>query len=209
MTAPFTTRDLAGDLLAIADAEGAERFTVVGVSLGAQAAIELAVAQPERVQALFLMGATGRAQSALDVVANRALTFLLEPLGLRRFVAGKALSVLFGPTFRVEQPAAREEQRKRIAALDGRDAAFAVRCWAGRRRQLDVASALRMPVRIAVGEEDGACPPPVAVELAAAIAGARVERVVGAGHTIPLEQPTRGGDLLAQLLAETASPHIA
>src|SRR5258708_6693104 len=47
----FSTRDLAEDLRAILVREEIERATVIGVSIGGVAAMELALAHPERVEA--------------------------------------------------------------------------------------------------------------------------------------------------------------
>src|SRR5438128_354774 len=48
---PYTTAQLAGDLLAVLDAAGVARTHVVGLSMGGMIAQELALAHPERVAA--------------------------------------------------------------------------------------------------------------------------------------------------------------
>lgn len=59
---PYTTRQLAGDAIAVLDAVGVARAHVVGLSLGGAAAQELALAAPERVRSLALIS-TFAAQS--------------------------------------------------------------------------------------------------------------------------------------------------
>ncbi len=54
----FTTGDLSRDLLAVLDAEKVAQATIVGISLGAWCATELAIDHPDRVNGLVLLGAT-------------------------------------------------------------------------------------------------------------------------------------------------------
>src|SRR6202046_46715 len=49
---PYTIADLGGDVLALADAHGIERFAYAGVSLGGMTGIWLAATAPERVTSL-------------------------------------------------------------------------------------------------------------------------------------------------------------
>jgi pimeloyl-ACP methyl ester carboxylesterase len=56
---------------------------------------------------------------------------------------------------------------------------------------------LRVPALVMVGAEDVITPPPLAEEMAAAIPGAVLTVLPGAGHLPPLEQP----DQLTQALA--------
>jgi len=58
-----------------------------------------------------------------------------------------------------------------------------------------------VPVLVAVGEEDGMTPPSDADAMAAAIAGARLVRVAGAGHLAPLERPDEVTETLVDFLA--------
>src|SRR4051812_39249385 len=67
---PFLTRDLADDLLAVMVNEAIDRAVIVGLSLGATAAMQLALEHPARVEALVLLGATGRAANRRERVAH-------------------------------------------------------------------------------------------------------------------------------------------
>jgi non-heme chloroperoxidase len=54
-TGGYTLQGLAQDVLAVADAAGAKRFTVVGHSMGGQLAQWVAAQEPSRVEALMLL----------------------------------------------------------------------------------------------------------------------------------------------------------
>jgi len=59
-----------------------------------------------------------------------------------------------------------------------------------------------VPVLVAVGEEDGMTPPEDAEAMAAAIEGAGLARVAGAGHLAPLERPDEVSGALVAFLEE-------
>jgi len=56
-TATYSVEDLAGDVLAVADAYGLERFHLAGMSLGAYIAQMLALDAPDRIASLTLISA--------------------------------------------------------------------------------------------------------------------------------------------------------
>jgi pimeloyl-ACP methyl ester carboxylesterase len=82
------------DLVALLDAEGAERATLVGHSLGAQVALAMAVHAPQRVAALVLIDPVFRpalrgrwkwlARAAPLFIAAAATVRMANALGLRR-----------------------------------------------------------------------------------------------------------------------------
>lgn len=131
--------ELAEALLAWLDAAGIERAPLVANSLGCQAAVELAVREPERVERLVLVGPT--MDPGAPTIAEQALRLardaVREPVGLnlvelrdylrtgpRRIVA-TALAALADPFAeklpRVAQPA--------LVVRGGRDAIVSQR-WA-------------------------------------------------------------------------------
>ncbi|AWZ08503.1 MULTISPECIES: alpha/beta fold hydrolase [unclassified Streptomyces] len=69
-TEPLELDELADQLVAAADAEGLERFAVLGYSLGGNVAARIAARHPERVTALVLTATFARSGRWLDLVAG-------------------------------------------------------------------------------------------------------------------------------------------
>lgn len=65
---PFTVKDYAGDALALLEARGIQRCAVVGISMGGQAAMWMALAAPSSVRGLVLANTSAGASA---VAANR------------------------------------------------------------------------------------------------------------------------------------------
>lgn len=57
---PYTREDLAGDVVALLDAQGVERAILIGHSMGGIVALATALAHPQRVAGLVLIGSTSQ-----------------------------------------------------------------------------------------------------------------------------------------------------
>jgi 3-oxoadipate enol-lactonase len=83
---PYTMAEYAADAAALAEAEGWDRYRVVGVSFGGMVAQELAVTFPERIERLALVctspGGPGRASYPLHTLASMSQAERAE-VGLR------------------------------------------------------------------------------------------------------------------------------
>lgn len=193
----FTTDDLADDLLAVLDAERVGRAVLVGTSLGATAAASLALARPDRVRGLVLMSATPYAASRRDALKFGALAAVIRVLGPRPVLA-PILAQLLGASYRAREPVGVATTAAQIRTTARGDLARAVDCWRSRPALLDRLAALAMPTWVVHGDEDAACPRAYAEVLAAAVPGAELHIVSGAGHSVQLER----ADAVAGLLAE-------
>ncbi|MEU9301045.1 alpha/beta hydrolase [Streptomyces sp. NPDC048269] len=67
---PLELDDLADQLVAAADAEGLERFAVLGYSLGGNVAVRVAARYPERITALVLTASFARAGHGFGLVSE-------------------------------------------------------------------------------------------------------------------------------------------
>ena len=187
--APYAIADLVADVLAVLDRERVTRAVVVGLSIGATVAMELALAHPERVAGLVLMGADAEGDSLVTAARNRLFGAAVTLLGMRGFVLSGVTKTLFGRWFRTQATQRFAVFRERIARFEPRAARRSMRAWAGRRPLLDPIRALEVPTRVVVGDEDVSCPLPCGQKIQQAIAGADLVRIPQAGHTMTAERP--------------------
>ena len=76
----YAIRDMAGDVVAFLDALGIERATLVGHSFGSFVARQVAIAQPDRVDALALIGTGYAAANPVTRELQNALRELPDPI---------------------------------------------------------------------------------------------------------------------------------
>ena len=162
---------------------------VIGASLGAAVALELAFACPERVRSLALLtpflAPTPRLLAVADAWARAASE--AKPDTLARLLAPWLFSdATLGDEGR------RERMLRGLAPMLARTPATALartveglRAWRGAERE--VLARLRVPVVVVVGASDILTPDGEAV--AEAIPGAALARVAGAGHAVAVEAP--------------------
>lgn len=181
---PYTVADLAGDVLALADSLGIERFGVVGLSLGGAIAQSLTVTAPSRVLATVLCctvpvfgdPATWHERAAL--VRASGMDVLAEPTRGRWFT----------DAFRAEHP---EQVDRFIAMITGTDPEGYASCCEAL-SGFDLRSALpgiTVPVRVLAGADDPVAPPAACAEMASAIPGADLVVVDDAAHIASVAQP--------------------
>jgi 3-oxoadipate enol-lactonase len=188
----YTIGDMADDVAGLLDALGLPRAHLVGLSMGALIAQEVAVRHPGRVQRMVLSGP--------DSPATRQA---FHPIALWNWVkandaegttfAAQQFTWLFSTTF-LRNAAAVEQT---IAFLSSNPNPVLPDAYARQAHaylSYDPAGGLariEAPTLVLVGEQDLLTPPWIAREVAAAIPGARLEVVPGDGasHVLPLERP--------------------
>ncbi|WAS99042.1 alpha/beta fold hydrolase [Nannocystis punicea] len=194
----FSTADLAADLAAVLDSLAARDAIVVGTSLGAAAAVELARARPEQIGALVLTAANPYTASARDRLTFGALATILRTLGPAPVLAS-VLAGLHAPDAAAD---VRGATTAHLQAMDRRDMARAVRCWVARPALLDGLGGLRLPVRVVVGGADSPALAAAGRVLADRL-GADLRTIAGAGHTVQAERPAEVAAIVEELLVET------
>jgi 2-succinyl-6-hydroxy-2,4-cyclohexadiene-1-carboxylate synthase len=197
----------ADDLAAIVARLGAERVDVVGYSMGARIALRLAVAHPEVVGRLVLeapsAGIADPAARAERAAADAGRARLVVE-GIEAFAARwEAEPVLAGEAALPADARARQAAIRRSHAPLGL-AASLVYAGQGAMEPLHARlAAVTAPTLVVAGADDPARAR--AEEVAAAIPGARLVLVPGAGHAPHLERPDRFHALLFEFLTEAAA----
>jgi 2-succinyl-6-hydroxy-2,4-cyclohexadiene-1-carboxylate synthase len=180
---PVTLEAVLADLAAVAPQE---RFALVGYSMGGRIALHVALALPERVERLVLIGASPGIEGSEERVARRAaderLADEIEGLGIEEFARRWAATpVLAGQPASVHEDRLRNTPAGLARAVRGLGTGALPSVW-GRLGELS------MPIVLIAGEGDGKFTA-IARAMAAQIRDARVVIVPGAGHAVHLEDP--------------------
>ena len=167
-----------------------ERCVLAGYSMGGRIALHTALAVPGLVDRLVLIGASPGLADPAERDARRradeALAERIEAVGVAAFAEEWGAQALFaGQDERVAAAAHADRLRNTphglAAALRGLGTGVMTPLW-------DRLPQLAIPVTLVVGERDAKFRA-VAERMAAALPGARLEVVPGAGHAVQLERP--------------------
>ena len=169
---------------------------IVGASLGAAAALELALGRPELVRSLTLVTpfvrANGRLLAVLDAWCRSARELEADTL------ARTLVPWLFSPEFLADQARLRRVVNAlarilpRVPAATLERTAAGLRFWSHTRS--DALAKVAAPTLVIAGERDLLTPD--AADVARAIPNARLAVVSGAGHAVTLEDPERVNSVL-------------
>lgn len=180
---PYTIADLGGDVLALLDHLGVREAALCGLSLGGMVGMWVAAHAPERVSALALLATSAHLGPGLWEQRIAAV----EAGGMAAIADG-AIGRWFTPGFRARRP---DQVARYSAMLQATPPTGYVGCCAAIRdmdQREDVAK-ISAPTLIMVGSDDVATPPAHAGDLAARIAGARLQEIPGAAHLLNVERP--------------------
>lgn len=183
---PYSIDVFADDLADLLDAIGWRQAIVAGASMGGTVSIAFAEQYPERVKGLGLFDTTAwYGPTAPQDWADRASKAASE--GLASLV-GFQKTRWFSDAFRAARPDI--EQASLDIFLHNDISAYVATCHMLGNADLRAGlPALKMPVRILVGDEDFATPVAMAQALHEAIADSSLNIVKGARHLTPLEIP--------------------
>lgn len=188
---PYTLQDMAADATALLDALSVERVHLVGVSMGAMIAQEIAASAPRRVLSLTTVGA-GSGNPAIPLPADPARMAVVPPMPDADDLEGaieRQLSLwraLAGPGFGLDEATRRIRVRDSIArswdpaAIERQGAAALA---AGDRRE--TLARVQACTVVVHGADDPLVPVAAARDVAGTIPGAVLRIVPGLGHDVP------------------------
>ncbi len=183
--------EFAGDVLAVADALRAPRFTLVGCSLGGVVAFELWRRVPQRIDRLVLLGSFARypdGQRQADLIAAQ----VREAGDMRTF--GELRAAKLGlPSARLHETIEQMACKSVECYLASTQAT-----WTG--DYCGVLPTIDVPVLVAYGERDAIAPRALAQEIASGIRGARLAMIPAAGHVANADAPATFNALLRDFL---------
>jgi 3-oxoadipate enol-lactonase len=194
---PYTTRQLAGDAVALLDHLDVARADVFGMSLGGMIAQEVALGWPERVNRLVLGCTHPGVRHAAPQPRESARAFALETddWGLRMqtlapFAFSSGASPQLLQPFIAKKSADVQDPvgyRAQIAAALSHDS----------RNRL---GEIRSPTLILTGDDDRVIPAPSSEVLRDGIPGSTMRVIDGAGHLFFIEKPDQSLQLLETFL---------
>lgn len=182
-----TREGFASDVLAVADARGIERFTLVGCSLGGVVAFELWKRVPERFERMVIVGSFARYPDA-QAYADGVKAAVREAGDMRAFAQSRAAKLGLPPERLYETV-----EQMACKSVDCY-AASTQATWTGDYR--DVLSTITVPALVLCGERDAIAPRALSEEIAGGIAGAKFDVVAGAGHVANADAPETFNALL-------------
>ncbi|WP_321927522.1 alpha/beta fold hydrolase [Paraburkholderia guartelaensis] len=184
-TVPYTVEGTARDALALLDALGIARYAVLGISMGGQAAMHLALAAPHRVAALVLAntsaGALPDAQGRLAQTKAR-----IEEIGYERFAAEYVAS-RFADGYASRGYA---DYLREALALGAQRYVATLRSILAQDLSAELWR-LRVPVLLISGTADVSTTPERMRALGALLPTSRTLELEGAGHFSCLDQPAQ------------------
>lgn len=167
-------------MLAVAEASGIDRFTIVGCSLGGVVAFELWKQVPERIEAMVIVGSFAQYPNA-QAYADGVKAAARDAGDMVSFAQIRAPKLGLPPDrtrVTIDQMA-----RKSIPCY----VASTQATWTGDYR--GALSTIDVPVLVACGERDTIAPRALSEEIAAGIPGARFVEISEAGHVANADNP--------------------
>ncbi|MFE9773188.1 alpha/beta fold hydrolase [Streptomyces sp. NPDC005931] len=179
-TGARTIEELAGDVVALLDHLGVERFVPVGHSMGGMIAQTVALAHPERVERLVLVNSISR----MTYSRGRGLLMAASTkVPYRLFVAAN-IQRAFAPGY------PRQEIKEYIRASAATPREVVMTLYSAMRAfdVLDRVGEIRVPTLLVHGYHDIQLPVQQMLRMATHYPDA-VIRIIDAGHELPVEKP--------------------
>ena len=192
---------LGADLLALADALGAERFAAGGASMGTATALHAAVRAPERILGLVLVvPPTAWETRSAQAAQYLGMVRLLEGRGIEELVRAAAVAMASAPL----SPAAREALLANLRAWDPEGLGRVLRgAAASDLPPIEALAGVRAPTLVLASPDDPGHPLSTAERVASAIPGAKLELLPTGVSAAP---PERVLPFLASLRPRTGKP---
>jgi pimeloyl-ACP methyl ester carboxylesterase len=204
-TADYTTADMAGDVLALADHLGLDSFHLLGISLGGMVSQQVALAAPERVRSLTLAVTHGGVQKA-GQLRGRLLGAFAEKLSREEQIDNLLYLCYTEAFFENEEMV----QFMRTALLENPypqpPEAFARQAKAGANHDVrDRLGELEMPVHVIGAERDLMIPVWKSRELASLIPGSKLTIIEAQGHGVIWEGASEFNSAVTEFVTSAAA----
>lgn len=172
-----------------------DRLIVVGCSVGGSCALELALAAPDRVAALVLIGT--KAGHRPDPALQASALETIQQGGLE-----EAWNVFWAPLFSMSADSQVISDARRIALRQSpQEVARGVTAFHSRPARDQFLPVFPHPIIVVTGADDSAPGTDVSAAQARAARHGRLHVVPGCGHYVPLERPEAINSILREVIA--------
>lgn len=199
---PYDMDTLTDDAAALIQATHSGPCHFVGLSMGGFVGMRLAARYPELVRSLTLLNTSASPEPLSKRLRYRAMQAFVGLFGPGPLI-GQVLPVMFGSSFLADPSRAEVRERwiHHVRSLPRRIVG-PVGGVIARAAVLDELKYIRCPTLVLTADEDHTTPPAEAARIVERVAGARLVRVAGCGHTSSVEAPTVVNEALIGFLAE-------
>jgi pimeloyl-ACP methyl ester carboxylesterase len=194
-----TMDDYAGDVVDLLDGLHVHDAAVAGLSMGGYIALALLRLARNYVRGLVLADTRAEADTPEGIEGRKKMIALLDERGTAA-VADEMMPKLLSQSARRERPDLVQQVRDLAAANSREGTRGMLHAMMTRQDSTALLPSLHIPTLVIVGSEDAATPPAASEKMRAAIPGAELVVVPGAGHLSNLEQPTTFNAALDEFL---------
>ena len=203
---PLTMDDCASALAAVYEACGIERAHFAGLSWGGMVGMTLALRASRLLGSMVLLDTSCRREPLKNRLEYTLLGAIFRKVGPLPPLIRRVAPLFFAPATLRNDPALVEEWQQYVVRLDGESVWHTLQCIVDRPDVQQPLTHVRVPTLVVVGAEDRAQPPSESRTIAAAIPGARLVTIDGAGHLSALERPLQVAAHLASFFGEHPLP---
>jgi pimeloyl-ACP methyl ester carboxylesterase len=196
----------ASDIGAVLDAAGLESAHVMGVSMGSAAALQFALAQPQRVRSVILcsIGSGSDAPPGGYATEMEARAAFIDRSDIRA-VAENFANAPSRAKLKAKNPREYENSVVQLSTLSKLGLANTIRGVQTRRPPLyahkDRIAAMTIPALVVLGADDEGCIKPSHF-LKETLPGARLEVLAKTGHGVNLEEPALVNEMVERFVDE-------
>jgi 3-oxoadipate enol-lactonase len=202
----YSTRMMADDVLAVLDAAGIQRASLIGTSLGGMIAQELALAHPERVDKLVLVATIPGGLRSRPMPLPTTYLFAWAPFMTSQAKLQQFVRATLGPETLRRRPKVARRLAARKLAHPQSEHAWRAQAEAGMLfNLLGRQRRITRPTLVVQGTADQVVDPGNAEVLADLVPDARLQRFDGAGHLLYWEQPKRFVRVVTDFLTDPGS----
>lgn len=201
---PYTLADLADDCVRVLDDRGIDRAVVGGMSMGAFAALRVALRHPERVSGLVLIGGQAMPFTSEEKEYWGARYSSRQGEKFGDVLAEEDAEFNFDRAVDAAFPQLRNVWRERFADCDGTNVHHEVQSWIGMEDVREQLSEIKVPTLVIHGDRDSSIPLGAAIEMCGLLPGSQLVVLTQTGHAANMERPEEVNSAILNFMESVA-----